>query len=457
MKELPNDIEELKAIIAELWEKLKHLERENAELRRRLDLDSKNSHKPPSSDGYKKTTKPGIPKDEKHPRGGQKGHEGKTLRKVSQLDHVEVHLPARCECCGRSFTEEDKYEILQSRQVFDIPEPRLEVTAHQIGEISCCGVKQKGKYPKAVRAPVQYGAGVQALVTKLSVDHKMPLNQISQLFTDLYDYELNSTTIETALKRGYSLAESLENQNISHLLAQEVVHFDETGIRIDGKLRWLHVASTATHTHLFVHEKRGQQALESDASVLKDFKGRAVHDCWSSYFKFEGLQHALCGAHLLRELNNLIENDSLWAEDMHEFLLDLYKNTYPTAKSEQIREHYHIILAQADLEEPPPQASKRGRPKQSRGRNLFNRLKRYEEGVLAFALDPDVPFTNNQAERDLRGAKVKQKVSGCFRTLAGAHTYARLQALILTLRKQEIHIFSSLRSLFSYSSLSPLS
>lgn len=417
-----------------------------------MDIDSNNSHKAPSSDGYrKKTIKAGIPK-EKHPNGGQRGHKGKTLKRVAQADHVEVHLPGRCESCGASF-EGVPYQVLQSRQVFDIPDPRLEITEHQLCEITCCGVKQQGKYPKDVRAAVQYGAGVQALVTKLSVDHKMPLNQISQLFADLYGYDLNSTTIESALKRGYKLAESIEHQNIKHLLAQEVVNYDETGIRVDGKLHWLHTASTATHTHLFVHEKRGQKALESEGSIFKDFKGIAVHDCWSPYFKFNGMRHTLCGAHLLRELNHLIEQDSLWAADMHEFLLDLYKNAYPSATSEQIYLHYHIILAQADSEEVPPQPSKRGRPKQSAGRNLFDRLKKYEEGVLAFALESNVPFTNNQAERDLRGAKVKQKVSGCFRTQTGAHTYARLQALILTFRKQEHNVFSSLRNLFLPSTL----
>ena len=196
----------------------------------------------------------------------------------------------------------------------------------------------------------------------------MPLNQISQLFKDIYDYEINSTTIERALKLGYELAQSIENQNITNLLAQDVVHFDETGIRVAGKLHWLHTASTSTHTH------GGKDALESEASILKDFKGTAVHDCWSPYFKFDGMRHTLCGAHLLRELNNLVEKGSLWAEDMHEFLLNLYKTPYLSSAKEQIHQHYHIILSQANIEEPPPKPSKRGRPKQSVGRNLLNRL-----------------------------------------------------------------------------------
>ncbi len=297
MKELPNDIDSLRVLILELLEENKQLKVEIAKLRGRLGLNSGNSDKPPSSDGYKKppkkkTTKPGIPKSVKHPRGGQNGHKGETLKKVSKPDHVEVHLPKKCKCCGRTFTEKDTHKTIKSRQVFDIPEPKLEVIEHQIGQVTCCGVQQHGEYPKSVTAPVQYGAGVQALVTKLSVDHKMPLNQISRLFEDIYGYEINSTTIERALKLGYTLAESVETKNIANILAQEVVHFDETGIRVGGKLHWLHTASTSTYTHLFIHEKRGKDALESEASIIKDFKGTAVHDCWSPYFKFDGMHHS---------------------------------------------------------------------------------------------------------------------------------------------------------------------
>jgi transposase len=183
--------------------------------------------------------------------------------------------------------------------------------------------------------------------------------------------------------------------------------------------------------------------------VLKDFKGTAVHDCWSPYFNFEDARHVLCGAHLLRELAGLTENGSLWAGDMHEFLLYLYKIPRPIVAVEEVRKHYHIILAQAELKESLPQQGKRGKPKQSPGRNLLNLLRKHEDGVLSFALEPDIPFTNNQAERDLRPAKVKQKVSGCFRTKAGARAYARLQAVVSTFRKQGLNVFATLRDLFS--------
>lgn len=221
------------------------------------------------------------------------------------------------------------------------------------------------------------------------------------------------------------------------------------GLRVAGKLYWLHTASTSDPTHLFIHPKRGREALTSPASVLNEFTGVAVHDCWSPYFKFTKARHVLCGAHLLRELNGLKEGGSHWAAAMHQFLLDLYQRPRPIRAVDEVQEPYQALLKQADQEEPPPQPSPRGKPKQTPGRNLLDRLRTHQDGVLAFALETGVPFTNNQAERDLRPAKVKLKVSGSFRTVAGACVYARLQAVISTFRKQGEGVFARLRELFS--------
>jgi transposase len=449
MTTLPNDIDTLKVLIKQLLAENAQLKAENAELRRRLGMDSHNSDKPPSSDGYqKKTVKPGLPKDKKGTKGGQVGHPGNTLKRVEEPDHVQIHVPAQCQCCQRRFSE-DEAQIIHSRQLFDLPEPRLEVTEHRIGQVECCGISHCGEYPFEVKASVQYGPGVRALIVKLSVEHKMPMEQISQVFEDRYGYDLNSATITSTLECGYHLAEVIEHQSMASLREADTVHFDETGVRVEGKLHWLHTAATETHTHLFIHEKRGGEALTSELSVLKDFTGTAVHDCWLPYFNFGDARHVLCGAHLLRELAARAENGSLWAQEMREFLLDLYKMPRPLLAQEQVRQHYHIILARAECEEPPPQPGKRGKPKQSPGRNLLSRLRQHEDGVLAFALESGVPFTNNQAERDLRPAKVKQKVSGCFRTQAGARRYARLQAIISTFRKQGLNVFATLRDLFA--------
>lgn len=454
LAELESEVMRFQMKVAELQAENAALRAQNEELRRRLEMNSQNSHKPPSSDGYrKKRVQPAMPKGKKRASGGQEGHQGRTLRPVEKADKVQVHLPDHCGICGRVIAPDEGYEVVGKRQVFDLPEPKLEVTEHRLGEIECCGQAQRGAYPTYVSGSVQYGPGVRALVTKLSVDHKMPLEQISRLFTDLYGYELNSETVETALQQGCDLAEPLEAETKMQLRQAKVAHFDETGLRVGGKLQWLHTACNDLYTHLFVHEKRGEKALRSEASVLKDFTGHAIHDCLAAYFKFTQAQHGLCNAHVVRELQALMEEHSSWAEEMRTFLFELYAQVRPLPEqaAEAARLRYRQILSRAELEEPPPQQKAgKGRPKNTPGRNLLRRLKEHEDAVLAFALVEGVPFTNNQAERDLRPAKVKQKVSGCFRTEGGAKVYARLQAVISTCRKQERNVFAVLRSLFAH-------
>lgn len=445
---------------ARLQAEIVRLQAENAELRRRLELNSRNSHRPPSSDGYrKKRVQPALPKGEKRVSGGQPGHKGKTLRQVEKPDRVRLHLPGHCVVCGREIAADEPHEVVSRRQVFDLLEPKLEVTEHQLGRVACCGHQQYGEYPADVRSNVQYGPAVRALVVKLSVDHRMPLEQIGCLFSDVYGYELNSETVEKALEEGYELAAPLEAETKEQLKRAKVAHFDETGVRVGGRLQWLHTASNALYTHLFVHEKRGEQALRSDASVLNDFTGWAIHDHLAAYYTFTQAEHGACNAHILRELQGLIDNGSAWAGALHSLLLELYRQALPLQgeAAALAQQRYRHILSQAELEEPPPERrAGRGRPKSTPGRNLLRRLTEHEDAVLAFALVEGVPFTNNQAERDLRPAKVKQKVSGCFRTDCGAEVYARLQAVVSTCRKQERNVFVTLRNLFAHQPVSLL-
>jgi transposase len=352
--------------------------------------------------------------------------------------------------------------VVSKRQVFDLPQPKREVTEHQMGEIECCGCVQQGEYPPEIRASVPYGAGGRGLVTNLSVEHKMPLEQICCLVADFYGDALNSETVETALAEGSELARPLEASSVEQLQQAEVVHCDETGLRIEGKLQWVYPASNAWSTHLCVHEKRGEAALRSEASVLKAFRGYAVHDCLASSFKCSECRHGLCHAHLVRALQGLIETGSQWAKELQTFLLDRYKDAahspplHGQAAAEK-RQKYRDILAQAEAEEPPPAPKPgKGRPKSTPGRNLLKRLKDHDDAVVAFAWGEGVPFTNNQAERDLRPAKVTQKVRGCFRTQQGANVYARLQAVISTCRKQERNVYAFLRALFAYQPVSLL-
>lgn len=455
-KKIPNDIESLQKLVLELLDRVEQLETENAELKaenaelkRQLGMNSQNSHKPPSSDKFKKAKIASqLPKELKA-RGGQKGHQGKTLERVKNPDHTKVYAPIKCSCCERQFGA-DEIEVIEKRQVFDLPPTRLEITEHQLGSVNCCGMTHKGKFPKDVLAPVQYGAGVKALTTMLSVDYRMPLQKMELLFKDLYGYAINSATLLKNLKDGYNLLEPTELQIRQGILKSLVAYFDETSIRCESKKHWLHTASTSTLTYLFIHKQRGMKALESAASLIKDFKGAAVHDCWPSYFKFAACRHILCGAHLLRELRALIERGSKWAKSMFKFLIQLYKVEYPLDKAVA---RYKRILSAANKEEPAPTQGPKGRPKQSKGRCLYDRLKKYQDGVLAFAFDEDIPFTNNQAERDIRPVKVKQKISGGFRTLTGGHHYARIQSVISTLRKQSINILEALRSVFNHSQI----
>ena len=468
--EIPDNIQDLKDLLAAGLVRLAGLEAENAalktenaaltaenaELRQRLGLNSQNSHKPPSSDGLSK--KPAFPKESGKKSGGQKGHPGSTLRTVSDPDAVVVHHAPHCRRCQRRFSVADVGQVVQQRQVFDIPAPKLEVVEHQLGEILCCGERHYGELPPEVTQAVQYGPRIKALGVLLNTDYRVPLEKVERLLGDLYGCSFNESTVVVAQTECAEQLAPVEEEIKSALLDSPTVHFDETGLRVANKLHWCHVASNALFTYLFVHQKRGHGALSSEASLLPDFRQWAIHDCWASYFGFVQCCHALCNAHLLRELENLKEQGSVWGARMKELLLELYE---ASGKGREVlagragwEAKYEEVLQAGDAEEPPPEQPSRGKPKNSRGRNLLNRLRKHEAGVLAFAFTAEVPFTNNQAERDLRCVKVKQKVSQCFRTLGGAQKYARIQGFVSTVRKHERNVFQELVNVFSRKAVS---
>jgi transposase len=460
--ELSNDISVLKDLIMALLSRVEVLESENAalkaenaELRSRLNLNSKNSNKPPFSDGLSK--KPGLPKGPAKKSGGQFGHKGKTLKMVDNPDAVLVHYIPSCPCCHKVFSATDVVEVVKKRQVFDIPLPRMEVTEHQLGVIVCCGRQHSGVFPSEVSQPVQYGSRIKALSVLLNNDYKLPLEKIQQLLGDLWGCSFNESTVVTANAGMYEALQPIEEQIKTAILASEVAHFDETGMRVEKKLHWFHVASTSWFTYLFVHKKRGKEALYCDDSLLKHFQNRAVHDCWESYFGFEQCQHSLCCPHLLRELTNLVENGSKWATQMHRFILDLYqtsqKATAIVADRQSWEREFKHICQLADMEEPMPKQGKRGKPKNSKGRNLLNRLVEHQNGWLDFAFVQGIPFSNNQAERDIRCLKTKQKVATNFQTFKGAQHFARIQSYTSTLRKHSMNVFSNLINVFDGKSI----
>lgn len=456
-----NDIAELKALIISLQAEIMRLRAENEELKKRLAQNSANSHQPPALDGFaKKTIKPGLPNQKIKKQGGQLGHPGKTLLMVETPDTIIEHRPTHCQQCGQDLTR-TKPTLLQRRQVFDLPQPRLYVEEHrQLTLLCACGCVNTGQFPAFITAPVQYGVRIHAQSILFNVDYKLPFAKVSQLWADLTGYAYNPATLTTAQAALYEQLSPIEAQIKQQLQTAEVCHFDETGVRVGGKLHWLHVACTAFFTYLFVHPSRGQKALKATQSVFEDCTNWLVHDCWSSYFVAGKGRHALCGAHLLRELQAQIEGGRVWAGHLHEYLLTLYKATrhgpLPANERRSWQAVYRQLCEQGLAEELPPLTfyNKAGkalnkRPKQSKGRNLLDRLIAHEQAVLAFAFEVGVPFTNNEAERALRPAKIKQKVSGGFRTQTGVHTYARITGFIATMRKQKCNVVEQLANVLT--------
>ena len=444
---LPETIEECHSLIRHLLSIIEKMQAEIDELKARLNENSNNSNRPPSSDGFT-NRKSAMPKN-KGKRGGQGGHLGKTLKKVAEPDFVIDCYPQSCECGNSAFVSEA--QIAESRQVFDLPEPRLEVVEYRRLKRQCkCGKTVSGKFPEGVLGQAQYGVKVQALVSLLSVHGCLSHRKIGQLFGDLYGYQLNEATTQEMVKR---TAETMPVEEIKAAIIESgVVNFDETGMREGGKLKWLHTASSAELTYQFVHQKRGREAMHSAESIISSFRGIGVHDCWASYFGFGGMKHAICNAHILRELMGIIEtSESKWGLEMKQLLLEMYeKSASGKGIIEEIVEYekrYQAIIGAGEQEEPAPKKSTaRGKWKRTKGRNLLERLSKYADSVLLFGKLEEVPFTNNQAERDIRPVKVKQKVSGGFRSQSGSRSYTQIYSFISTMRKMKRQVFQELRS-----------
>ena len=460
MEKLLAKIPDLEALIGQLQAENRQLRAEIEELRARLAQNSTNSSRPPAADGLqKKTIKPALIKQAGKKPGGQPGHPGKTLLFAEQPDLIHTYRAMQCQQCGLPL--QGPGQVVARRQVFDLPQPRLFVEEHQVLAHKCpCGCVQTGHFPAGVDAPVQYGPRIQAQSILLNIDNKLPFAKIYQFWADLTGYGYNPATLTQAQT---TLAHQLVpiQVHIGQQIRQaRVVHFDETGLRVAGKLHWLHrsaaaVTCTGLWTYLFIHPSRGQKALQSPESLFEGCINWLVHDCWSSYFTGTVGRHALCGAHLLRELQGQIDADRLWAVGLHAYLLALYKATRQGPLPAHERKPWQATcrqLCQKGLEEEPGPIIwytvsgkvRKGRAKQTKGRNLLDRLVVHESAVLAFAFEAGVPFTNNEAERALRPAKIKQKVSGGFRSEAGAEQYARIGGFIATLRKQNYNVVEQL-------------
>jgi transposase len=444
------------AIIEQQSHRIAQLEAEVAQLRSQLNQNSQNSHKPPSSEGYARSNQsPAFSKRKTRRRGGQPGHRGHTLNMVADADTLDEQRPAHCLDCGHPLMGVDA-ESVERRQVFsaghsaDLPEPRLMVHEYRRPVCRCpgCGERNQQPFPASVTAPVQYGARVWTLSTLLHNDYNVPVEKVSQFFRDVFGYRVNEATVLSASGRSYQALEASEALIAEALKQAPVLHVDETGLRCAGRLHWLHVASTKDLTHYFVDARRGFAALTSPASVLPDYTGHLVHDCWSSYFRFGAAQHSLCGAHLIRELRAQAEQGADWAASMMALLFEAYETAQQhgvVSDYHQMKQRYFALLRQGLKTHPiPKQAARRGRKRRGKARSLIWRLIHHHKAVWAFARASEVPFTNNQAERDLRMVKAKQKVNGGFGTVAGAEVFARIRGFCSTVRKQGKQVFKEL-------------
>ncbi|MBQ9219661.1 IS66 family transposase [Succinivibrio sp.] len=453
--------ERLTATITDLQENIK-------ELRRQLNMDSHNSSKPPSSDGYKKPNKArSLRKPTGRKPGGQNGHSGANMKVPHEPDEVKKHHPDKCMTCPHFAS------CAANGKVFECGEKRFIVEAvvttkvieHQsMKAVACpCGEsKLKGEFPEEVKAYVQYGDTFRAMAGLLSTFGAVSTDRIQTIIDGMFNVTLSEGTICSMVEKCGQKVTPIVEKIKELLIGSSVVNFDETGVRVEGSTQWVHNSSNAKYTYLTVNKKRGQEGIE-DNGVIQNIGGTAVHDCWGAYWKFKDILHAVCCAHLLRELIANIENNPthVWTERFKTLLI-----TMKTAKEKAIEQgkttlsenlikvlgkEYDEIMAYAEKECPPPdkiEPKKRGKKKKGKERALIDRLIKLKDSVCLFIHNFLAPIDNNQAERDLRNVKTKANVSGCFRTKAGAQTYLKITSYLSTAKKHGINAFEALALAF---------
>jgi transposase len=412
-----------------------------SELEKRLNKNSSNSSKPPSSDGLSKPMRTKSLREKgKNKSGGQLGHKGETLKQVQIPNKIERHKLLECPHCATPFPSAEVLGILR-RQVFDIPLPKLEVTEHQAEIKMCLGCKKRvvATFPYGANAPVQYGEIIKSYSLYFQHQQLIPEDRLQEIFSDLFNVNIATATLNNFSESAYNELENYEREILSKIKIAPVKHLDETGFRITGNTQWLHVASTNHLTYYHISAKR--------KSLLEGLKGIVVHDHWKPYYQLSNVSHALCNQHHMRELKALIEDDKEpWARKMQRFLRFglRYRHTYEDQYLLDDKVNRLINLFDAIVNEGisyhellPTFSDKKGRGRKARrtGHNLLLRFKNHRDDVLRFLVNPFVPFTNNQAEPDIRMMKCKQKISGGFRSVKGAEIFVRIRGFISTARK----------------------
>jgi len=451
------------ATIERLEARVVELEGEVAELKRRLAQNSRNSSRPPSSDGLAKPpVKKSLRRASGRKPGGQPGHDGGHLAAVADPDEIVTHAPDCCGGCGGGLTGAP-VEGTERRQVFDLPEIRLRVVEHVAECRRCdCGHQTTAAFPAGVSAPTQYGPGVRALAIYLIARQHLPYERTAELFRDWLAASISTGTLASYVAQGAADLQGFLDEVHRQITCAPVAHFDETGARVEGRLRWLFAASTDRLTFFALHDKRGKDGLDH-AGVLPSFTGIAVHDGFTPYRHYTAAGHALCNAHHLRELQAVIEQDpdakQTWARAMDRLLRDLQRavatatehghDDLDALQLAAARVAYQQIIATGYHENPlnTNRTGRRGPIAQTAARNLLGRLDLHREDVLHFAHDLTVPFDNNLVERDIRMVKLQQKISGCWRTSTGADHFLALRAYLSTTAKQGRRVLDALTSL----------
>ena len=420
----------------------------------RLGINSSNSSKPPSADPFRKKKS----KDKKNKngakQGGQKDHKGRTLKPLPDPDIITPIPVDRDKLPPGQYHEVD----CVVRQVIDISFKRV-VTEYQAQVLENeHGKRFTASFPMGVTRPVQYGTEVKVNAVYMSMFQLIPYGRVEDHFRDQVGLPISAATVFEFNRQAYQKLEYFEEWVTRMIMASRVAQLDETGINHSGKRKWLHCACTPWFTLFRPHEKRGHLAMD-DMGILPTFRGIICHDHWKPYYRYEDVQHVLCNAHHLRELERAWDqDDQKWAKKMQKLLREINKATIEAGgclkppDQEKYRKEYKKLLADAEKECPPPdpgdRKGKRGRIPRSKARNLLERLRDFEDDVLRFMTDQEIPFTNNLAERDLRMTKLHQKISGCFRSWEGAKIFCRIRSYLSTARKNGVGATQALRLLF---------
>lgn len=465
-KKLQRENAELREELANAMKEITMLKALVEELREQLNQNSRNSSKPPSTDGYKKPAPQSLRKRSGKKAGGQPGHTGKNLTIAKEPDEIIRHMPRSCEGCANYAACASCAQAAESRYVADAV-VQIHITAHEALEVNCplCGETKKAEFPEDIRAYVQYGENLKALIIALNTVGAVSVNRIHRILGSVFNLLLStgmiSDTVSDFADRVYEVNREIRKQ----VAKSAVAHFDETGIHINGKLKWVHVASNAEYTYLYLGPQRGQKGMDA-GKVLPVFDGVAVHDCWAPYWHYH-TEHAVCCAHLLRELKGAAENhpEQRWAPLFSDLLLKMKSfrdaavekrmQSLSTRCLNRFSKQYDSILKIAREENPLPEQpkGKRGRKKKGKLLSLIERLDSYKQEICLFTKNFSVPFDNNQAERDIRMVKVKAKVSGGFRTSIGADEFLCIMSYLETARKKGIVLFDAIRRVFRHACL----